>query len=318
MNLSPIQPGQLGQSGQPAAVSLDLRGRTALVTGAASGIGRACALRLVAAGAQVRAVDRDAEGLTALLASANAAASAASAQSTASAETTADAGATGSATNGANSGSTTSSANAASAAPPAGEMLPVPLDLTDLDAAERAAEGVDVLVNNAGLQLVRPIHEFPPEVFSTVLTVMLEAPFRLIRGALPGMYERGWGRVVNISSVHGLRASAFKSAYVAAKHGLEGLSKVTALEGAPHGVTSNCVNPGYVRTPLVERQIADQAAAHGIPADRVVTDVLLADSAIKRLLEPAEVAEAVAYLCTPQASFLTGASLPLDGAWTAS
>lgn len=115
----------------------------------------------------------------------------------------------------------------------AGTVEPHVLDLTDLDAAEQAAEGTDILVNNAGLQLVRPIEEFPPDVFHTVLTVMLEAPFRLIRGALPHMYGQGWGRIVNVSSVHGLRASAFKSAYVAAKHGLEGLSKTAALEGAP-------------------------------------------------------------------------------------
>ncbi|MGO4760240.1 SDR family NAD(P)-dependent oxidoreductase, partial [Streptomyces sp. 2MCAF27] len=165
---------------------------------------------------------------------------------------------------------------------PPGRVEARALDLTDLDAAERAAEGVDILVNNAGLQLVRPIEDFPPEAFSRVLTVMLEAPFRLLRGALPHMYAQGWGRIVNISSVHGLRASAYKSAYVAAKHGLEGLSKVAALEGAPHGVTSNCVNPGYVRTPLVERQIADQAAAHGIPPERVVSEIMLADSAVKR------------------------------------
>ncbi|WP_222624868.1 3-hydroxybutyrate dehydrogenase, partial [Streptomyces buecherae] len=272
------------------AIPLDLSGRTALVTGAASGIGRACALRLVAAGAQVRAVDRDADGLAAL----HAAATRTGAESGAGAE------------------------EAAGAGPLAGELQPHPLDLTDLDAAERAADGVDVLVNNAGLQLVRPLHEFPPEDFETMLTVMLTAPFRLIRGALPHMYAQGWGRVVNISSVHGLRASAYKSAYVAAKHGLEGLSKVTALEGAPHGVTSNCVNPGYVRTPLVERQVADQAATHGIPADRVVTDVLLTRPAIKRMVEPAEVAEAVAYLCAPQSSMITGTSLSLDGGWTAS
>ncbi|MEU6084478.1 3-hydroxybutyrate dehydrogenase [Streptomyces sp. NPDC047108] len=253
-------------------VGLDLGGRTALVTGAASGIGAACALRLAAAGAKVRAVDRDADGLAAVT---------------------------------------------EQAAGLPGVLEPHTLDLTDLDAAESAAAGTDVLVNNAGLQLVRPIEEFPPEVFSTVLTVMLEAPFRLVRGALPHMYGQGWGRIVNISSVHGLRASAFKAAYVAAKHGLEGLSKVAALEGAPQGVTSNCVSPGYVRTPLVERQIADQAAAHGIPADRVVSEVLLADSALKRLVETEEVAEAVAYLCSPQASFITGTSIPLDGGWTA-
>ncbi|GGO46518.1 3-hydroxybutyrate dehydrogenase [Streptomyces daqingensis] len=257
----------------PPSVALDLTGRTALVTGAASGIGRACALRLAAAGAKVRAVDRDAAGLDAL-------------QET----------------------------------QPGAATQPHPLDLADpegLDAAERAAAGADIVVNGAGIQLVRPIEEFPPDGFRRILTLMLEAPFRLIRGALPHMYEQGWGRVVNISSVHGLRASPYKSAYVSAKHGLEGLSKVTALEGAEHGVTSNCVSPAYVRTPLVEQQIADQAAAHGISADRVVTEILLADSALKRLLEPEEVAESVAYLCTPEASFITGASLPLDGAWTA-
>lgn len=188
----------------PHAPTLDLGGRTALVTGAAGGIGGACALRLAAAGAKVRAVDRDAAGLAAL---------------------------------------------AERAAGLAGTLEPQVLDLTDLDAAEHAAAGIDVLVNNAGIQLVRPIEEFPPEVFHTVLTVMLEAPFRLIRGALPHMYGQGWGRIVNVSSVHGLRASAYKAAYVAAKHGLEGLSKTAALEGAPHGVTSNCVNPAYVRTP---------------------------------------------------------------------
>ncbi|MEU0058453.1 3-hydroxybutyrate dehydrogenase [Streptomyces sp. NPDC006334] len=256
----------------PQATPLDLGGRTALVTGAAGGIGRACALRLAAAGAEVRAVDLDAAGLKDLV-------------------------------------------DSADGLP--GAVEPHVLDLTDLDAAERAAAGTDVLVNNAGLQLVRPLEEFPPDVFHTVLTVMLEAPFRLIRGALPHMYGQGWGRIVNVSSVHGLRASAYKSAYVAAKHGLEGLSKTAALEGAPHGVTSNCVNPAYVRTPLVEKQLADQARTHGLPEERVLAEVLLRDSAVKRLIEPEEVAEAVAYLCGPQASFMTGASVVLDGGWTA-
>jgi 3-hydroxybutyrate dehydrogenase len=132
------------------------------------------------------------------------------------------------------------------------------------------------------------------------------------------MYERGWGRVVNISSVHGLRASAYKSAYVTAKHGLEGLSKVIALEGAEHGVTSNCINPAYVRTPLVEGQIADQAKAHGLPEDEVVGRVMLARASVKRLIEPEEVADAVAFLCSPAAASMTGSSLVMDGGWSAS
>jgi 3-hydroxybutyrate dehydrogenase len=146
---------------------------------------------------------------------------------------------------------------------------------------------------------------------------MLEAPFRLVRGALPHMYAQGWGRVVNVSSVHGLRASAFKSAYVTAKHGLEGLSKVVALEGAEHGVTSNCVNPAYVRTPLVEGQIADQARTHGIEPAEVIEKIMLAKAAIKRLIEPAEVADAVAWLCSPSATSVTGTSLVMDGGWSA-
>jgi 3-hydroxybutyrate dehydrogenase len=188
---------------------------------------------------------------------------------------------------------------------------------SDLDGIDGLDLDVDVLVNNAGLQHVAPVHEFPPDRFSYILRLMLEAPFRLARGALPHMYARGWGRVVNISSVHGLRASPYKSAYVAAKHGLEGLSKVIALEGAEHGVTSNCVNPAYVRTPLVEGQIADQARTHGISEDEVVEQVMLAPAAIRRLIEPEEVAEAVAYLCSPAAQSVTGSSLVLDGGWSA-
>ena len=193
----------------------------------------------------------------------------------------------------------------------------VAVDLSDLDAVDTLDLAVDVLVNNAGLQHVAPVHEFPVYRFSYILRLMVETPFRLARGALPHMYERGWGRVVNISSIHGLRASAYKSAYVTAKHGLEGLSKVIALEGAEHGVTSNCVNPAYVRTPLVEGQIADQAKAHGLSEDEVVEKVMLAPAAVKRLIEPAEVADAVSWLCSPAAASVTGTSLVMDGGWSA-
>ncbi len=131
------------------------------------------------------------------------------------------------------------------------------------------------------------------------------------------MYERGWGRIINISSAHGLRASAYKSAYVTAKHALEGLSKVTALEGGAHGVTSNCINPAYVRTPLVEKQIADQARVHGIGEDEVVEKVMLTESVIKRLIEPHEVASLAAWLAGDDAGMVTGASYTMDGGWTA-
>ncbi|SNS02723.1 3-hydroxybutyrate dehydrogenase [Geodermatophilus saharensis] len=193
----------------------------------------------------------------------------------------------------------------------------VAADLSDLDALGGLDLDVDVLVNNAGFQHVAPLHEFPPEVFSMILRLMVETPFRLVRAALPHMYGRGWGRVVHTSSVHGHIASPYKSAYVTAKHALEGLSKVIALEGAAHGVTSNCVAPAYVRTPLVEGQIADQARTHGISEDEVVERVMLAPAAIRRLIEPAEVADAVAWLCSPSAASVTGTSLRMDGGWTA-
>jgi 3-hydroxybutyrate dehydrogenase len=188
--------------------------------------------------------------------------------------------------------------------------------LTDPVLAD-ALSGVDILVNNAGIQRINPIQDFDPQDFRNIMTLMLEAPFLLVRAALPGMYASGFGRIVNISSVHGLRASPFKSAYVAAKHGLEGLSKVTALEGGAHGVTSNCVNPGYVRTPLVEKQIAEQAAVHGIPESEVLSQVMLTESAIKRLVEPEEVASIVTWLASDAAAMVTGASYTMDGGWSA-
>ncbi|AWB95107.1 3-hydroxybutyrate dehydrogenase [Agromyces badenianii] len=191
------------------------------------------------------------------------------------------------------------------------------VDLGDTAALAELSLDADILVNNAGIQHVRPIEEFEPERFAFIMRLMLESPFLLIRAALPGMYERGFGRVVNISSVHGLRASPFKSAYVAAKHGLEGLSKVTALEGGPHGVTSNCINPAYVRTPLVEQQIADQARLHGISEAEVVPKVMLTESAVKRLVEPEEVASLALWLAGPAAGMVTGASYTIDGGWSA-
>ena len=191
------------------------------------------------------------------------------------------------------------------------------VDLSDTTALDDLRSDVDILVNNAGIQRVAPIAEVVPDDFRLLLRLMLEAPFLLVRAALPHMYEQGWGRIINVSSAHGLRASAYKSAYVSAKHGLEGLSKVTALEGAAHGVTSNCINPAYVRTPLVEKQIADQARIHGIEESEVVEKIMLTESAVKRLIEPGEVASLAAWLAGPDAGMVTGASYTMDGGWTA-
>ncbi len=250
-----------------STVGVDLTGRSALVTGAASGIGRACAARLAGAGAAVTVLDLNgdaarkvAEGI-------------------------------------------------------GGEALQA--DLSDYGVLDDLEVDADIVVNNAGLQHVAPVEEFPPERFSMILRIMLEAPFRIVQKVLPGMYEKGWGRVINISSIHGLIASPYKSAYISAKHGLEGLSKVVALEGGPRGVTSNCICPAYVRTPLVESQIADQARTHGISEDEVVEKIMLTEPAIKRLIEPEEVAEVAAFLCAPEASFINGASLTMDGGATA-
>jgi len=248
-------------------MTTDLTGRTAVVTGAAGGIGAACARALAAVGAEVVVADIDAGGAAAM------------------------------------------------AEEIGGRAWTV--DLSDLDALAEVSLDADVLVNNAGIQTVSPLPDFDPTRFRLIVDLMLNAPFLLTRAVLPGMYERGFGRVVNLSSVHGLRASPYKSAYVSAKHGLEGLSKVTALEGGGHGVTSNCVNPGYVRTPLVEKQIADQARTHGIGEDEVVEKVMLAESAVKRLVEPDDVADLVTWLCGRSAGMVNGASYTMDGGWTA-
>lgn len=193
---------------------------------------------------------------------------------------------------------------------------PWQIDLSDTASLESLRLDADILVNNAGIQRISPVHEFVPDDWRLIHRLMLEAPFLLIRAVLPGMYERGFGRIINLSSIHGLRASAYKSAYVAAKHGLEGLSKVTALEGGEHGVTSNCIEPAYVRTPLVEKQIADQAKLHGIPEDEVVAKIMLTESAVKRLVEPEEVASLASWLASPDAGMVTGASYTVDGGWS--
>lgn len=190
------------------------------------------------------------------------------------------------------------------------------VDLLDTQALVDLRLECDILVNNAGIQVVSPIEEFPPEAFRRIVTLMLEAPFLLTRAALPAMYERGFGRIINVSSVHGLTASKHKAAYVAAKHGLEGFSKVTALEGGAKGVTSNCVNPAYVRTPLVDKQVADQARANGIREDEVVESVFMTRNAIKRFVEPEEVAGLVAWLASREADMVTGASYTIDGGFT--
>jgi 3-hydroxybutyrate dehydrogenase len=176
---------------------------------------------------------------------------------------------------------------------------------------------VDILVNNAGLQYVSPITDFPEAKWRQIIEIMLTAPFLLTKYVLPGMYDSGWGRVINVASVHALRASPFKSAYVAAKHGLLGLTRVTALEGAAHGVTCNAVCPSYVRTPLVEQQIVAQARVHGIPESEVVEKIMVTEGAIRRLLEPEEVAQLVTYLCSDAASGITGSAQTIDCGWTA-
>jgi 3-hydroxybutyrate dehydrogenase len=244
-----------------------LQGRSALITGGASGIGTAIARRLAGLGVAVQIADLDLAGARAV------------------------------------------------AAETGGEAWQV--DLSDPASLSAIELEVDILVNNAGVQRVSPIEELDPEVFHRMLMIMVEAPFRLIRSALPYMYAQRYGRIVNVSSVHGLRASAYKSAYVTAKHALEGLSKVTALEGGQHGVTSNCVNPGYVRTPLVEQQIADQARLHRLAESEVLETIMLMHNAVKRLVEPTEVAALVGWLVGPDAAMVTGASYTMDGGWTA-
>lgn len=176
--------------------------------------------------------------------------------------------------------------------------------------------GVDILVNNAGIQFVSPIDEFPIEKWDAILSINLTSAFHTIRNALPGMKKKGWGRIINIASAHGLVASPFKSAYVSAKHGLVGLTKVVALETATAGITCNAICPGYVDTPLVRGQIKDQAKVHNLPEDRVVSEVILKPQPTKKFVTTEQLAALAVFLCSDAAQNITGTSLPVDGGWT--
>lgn len=247
---------------------MSLEGKVALVTGAASGIGRAVTARLEQADMEVLAVDL---------------------------EPAAD-----------------------------GPGVAHRADLTNPDAnadavaaALRRFDRLDLVVPNAGVQHVAPIEEFPLERWETILALMLTSPFLLAKHAWPALRDSGAGRFVAIASVHGLVASPYKAAYVSAKHGLLGLVKTLALEGASDGIRATAVCPAYVRTPLVEQQIADQARAHGLPEERVLEEVILAPHAVKQLIEPSEVAELVAFLAGPGGRAFTGAAVTMDQGWTA-
>jgi 3-hydroxybutyrate dehydrogenase len=242
--------------------------RAVVVTGAASGIGRAIAARLERDGAQVLAVDRTPDH--------------------------------------------------------DGPGTPFEADLTTRDGNRAAIDTalerfgrLDAVIPNAGFQHVAPVEEFPEDRWDAIVALLLTSPFLLARAAWPALRASGDGRFVAIASVHGLVASPFKSAYVAAKHGLLGLVKTLALEGAEHGIAATAVCPAYVRTPLVEHQVADQAKAHGMPEDRVLEDVILQPHAVKRLIEPDEVAEVVAFLLGPAGRSFTGAPVTMDQGWTA-
>jgi 3-hydroxybutyrate dehydrogenase len=253
----------------------ELNGKTALVTGAASGIGRAVAEDLGARGARVLVSDLDEAGAR----------------------------------------------EVASRIPCAIAQRADVSSREDcralVDRAQKEWERLDILVNNAGLQHVSPVEEFPEERWELMIRIMLVGPFLLTKYALPLMYARKWGRIINVSSLHGVVASPYKSAYVSAKHGLMGLTKTVALEAADKGVTVNALCPSYVRTPLVEKQIADQARVHGITEAEVIERIMLAPAAVKRLLEPSEVAAYVAFLCSEAAGGITGAAQMMDCGWTA-
>lgn len=246
---------------------VDLSSRRALVTGGASGLGKAMSEALAAAGAHVIVADVNVDSAEAV------------------------------------------------AGDIGGESWAV--NLADTSALDGVDLDVDILINNAGIQRIHPITEFPLEEWRLINTLMLEAPFVLTKAVLPTMYARGWGRVINLSSIHGLRASANKSAYVAAKHGLMGLTKTTALEAGPHGVTCNAINPGYVLTPMVKGQIADQARTNGISEDEVLEQVFLGHSAVPKLAEPEDIAQLALFLASDAAAVINGSAHSVDGGWSA-
>jgi 3-hydroxybutyrate dehydrogenase len=186
-----------------------------------------------------------------------------------------------------------------------------------IDAAGDRFGAVDILVNNAGIQHVEPIETFPEAKWDAILAINLTSSFVAIQAVFAGMKARGWGRIINVASIHGLIASPFKSAYVAAKHGMIGLTKVTALEGAEHGVTANAICPGYVWTPLVEKQIDSQAISHGINREDVIRNVFLKNQPTRKFAQTSEIGALTVFLCSPAAQSITGAALPVDGGWTA-
>jgi 3-hydroxybutyrate dehydrogenase len=183
--------------------------------------------------------------------------------------------------------------------------------------AQSKMGSLDILVNNAGIQFVSPIENFPPEKWDAIIAINLSSAFHAIRAAVPGMKAQKWGRIINTASAHSLVASPFKSAYVAAKHGLAGLTKTVALELATFGVTANCISPGYVWTPLVERQVPDTMKARSMTREQVISDVMLAAQPTKQFVTVDQVASLAVYLCSDAAAQITGANLSIDGGWTA-
>jgi 3-hydroxybutyrate dehydrogenase len=199
-----------------------------------------------------------------------------------------------------------------------GADMPRPAEIRALVAEAEAALGrVDILVNNAGIQHVAPVDEFPAEKWDAIIAINLSSAFHATAAALPGMKRRKWGRIVNIGSIHSLIASPFKGAYVAAKHGLLGLTKTVALEVAEHGITANAICPGYARTPIVDNQIADQSKVHGIPAEQVIREIILANQPTKEFVKLTELSALALFLASEEAASITGTSIAIDGGWTA-